>query len=111
MMTEEEMRHALFGSAAPAEQLTVPQIQPHAIVAAPSTPSTPSTLASRRKEAKPFEPKLQVTLRVGNEFEGKTELFTYEADTLSTLQAELDAKKMARKKYRFIEVVSVKPAK
>lgn len=105
MMTEEEMRHALFGSAAPAEQLTVPQIQPQAIVAAPST------LASRRKEAKPFEPKLQVTLRVGNEFEGKTELFTYEADTLSTLQAELDAKKMARKKYRFIEVVSVKPAK
>lgn len=105
MMTEEEMRHALFGSAAPAEQLTVPQIQPHAIVAAPST------LVSRRKEAKPFEPKLQVTLRVGNEFEGKTELFTYEADTLSTLQAELDAKKMARKKYRFIEVVSVKPAK
>ncbi|UOK40965.1 hypothetical protein MJP36_04895 [Pseudomonas palleroniana] len=103
-MTEEEMRHALFGSAAPAEQLTVPQIQPHVVVA-------PSTLASKRKEAKPFAPKLQVLLRVGSEFERKTELFTYEADTLSTLQAELDATKMARKKYRFIEVVSVKPAK
>ena len=50
-------------------------------------------------------------MRVGNEFEGKTELFTYEADTFSTLQAELDATKMARKKYRFIEVVSVTPAK
>lgn len=105
MMTEEEMRHALFGSAAPAEQLTVPQIKPHVVVAATST------LASKRKEAKPFVPKLQVTLRVGSEFEGKTELLTYEADTLSTLQAELDATKMARNKYRFIEVVSVKPAK
>lgn len=104
-MTEEEIRRALFGSAGPVEQSTVPQIQPHAIVVAPST------VASKRKEAKPFAPKLQVTLRVGNEFEGKTELFTYEADTLSTLQAELDATKMARKKYRFIEVVSVKPAK
>ena len=104
-MTEEEMRHALFGSAASAEQLTVPQSPPHAVVVAPSK------LASKRKEAKPFVAKLQVTLRVGSEYEGKTELFTYEADTLSTLQAELEATKMARKKYRFIEVVSVKPAK
>lgn len=36
---------------------------------------------------------------------------TYEADTLSTLQAELDAKKMARKKFKYIEVMSIKPAK
>ncbi|WP_426103032.1 hypothetical protein [Pseudomonas sp. PSPC3-3] len=104
-MTEEDMRQALFGSVGPTEKSTVPQIQPHAIVVAHST------VACKRKGAKPFAPKLQVTLRVGHEFEGKSELFTYEADTLSTLQAELDATKMARKKYRFIEVVSVEPAK
>ncbi|RMV45588.1 hypothetical protein ALP10_05193 [Pseudomonas syringae pv. helianthi] len=52
-----------------------------------------------------------VTLRVGNEYEGKTEVITHETDTLSHLQAEMDALKIARKKYRYIEVVSVKPAK
>ncbi|KPY39336.1 Uncharacterized protein ALO52_00147 [Pseudomonas syringae pv. primulae] len=52
-------------------------------------------------------PKLIVTLRVGNEFEGETELFVCPADTLSKLQAELDAKKEARKKYKYIELVSV----
>lgn len=105
MMTEEEMRQALFGAEGPTVQSTVQQIEPNVIGVAPSP------VAGKRKEAKPFAPKLQVTLRVGNEFEGKTELFTYEADTLSTLQAELDATKMARKKYRFVELVSIKPAK
>ena len=103
-MTEDDMRQALFGSAH-AEQITDPQVHSDAIVVATST------VAIKRKVAKPFVPKLQAMLRVGNEFEGDTELFVYEVDTLSTLQAELDAKKMARKKYRFIEVVSVKSAK
>ncbi|KPB34765.1 hypothetical protein ALP86_102048 [Pseudomonas amygdali pv. mori] len=49
-------------------------------------------------------------LRVGNEYEGTTELITHEADTLSRLQAEVDAMKIARKKYRYVELVSVKPA-
>lgn len=104
MMTEEEMRQALFGAAGSPVQSTVRHIVSNVIV-------PPSPIASKRKESKPYAPKLHVTLRVGNEFEGKTELFTHEADTLSTLQAELDAKKMARKKYRFVEVVSVIPAK
>ncbi|KPX24715.1 Uncharacterized protein ALO72_04181 [Pseudomonas syringae pv. delphinii] len=52
-----------------------------------------------------------MTLRVGNEFEGTTELIKYEADTLSRLQAELDAMKIARKKYKYVELVSVLPAK
>ncbi|WAT32292.1 hypothetical protein [Pseudomonas sp. GXZC] len=95
-MTEEEMRQALFGSVGAAEQSTVPKTQPHAVA------------ATKRKMAKPFAPKLEVTLRVGNQFEGETELLTHEADTLSTLQAELDATKLARKKYKFIEVISVK---
>jgi hypothetical protein len=65
-----------------AGQLTVPQIQVHAIVVLPPT----------------------VDMRLAKSA-------TYEADTLSTLQAELDATKMARKKYRFIKVVSIKPTK
>ncbi|KPB36965.1 Uncharacterized protein AC516_4026 [Pseudomonas amygdali pv. sesami] len=52
-----------------------------------------------------------MTLRVGNEFEGATGLFRHTADTLSKLQAELDAFKEARKKYKYIELVSVEPAK
>lgn len=78
MMTEEEMRQALFGAAGSAVQSTVQQIEPDVIVFAPSP------VASKRKEAKPSAPKLYGTLRVGNEFKGKTELFTYEADTLNT---------------------------
>lgn len=100
-MTEEEMRQALFGVGPIAGEVVTPQIRSVAV---------PSIIVTKRKEAKRFAPpKLKVTLRVGNEFEGKTELFTYEADTLSTLQAELDATRMARKKYRFIEVVTVEP--
>lgn len=54
---------------------------------------------------------MRVTLRVGNEFEGKTESFNYDADdTLSTLLAEQEATKAARKKFKYVEVVSVKPA-
>jgi len=48
---------------------------------------------------------------VGNEFEGHTEILTYEADTLSKLQAELDATRKARKKFKYVEVISVNPVK
>lgn len=54
------------------------------------------------------EARLRVTLRVGNEFEGKTYELIHEADTLSSLLAEQEAVKAARKKYRYVEVVSVK---
>lgn len=66
------------------------------------------TPASKKKASKAFTPKLKVTLRVGNEFEGKTYELIYEADTLSSLLAEQYAVKAARKKYRYVEVVSVK---
>lgn len=56
-----------------------------------------------------FTPRLRVTLRVGNEFEGETDLIVQEADTMSTLQAEQDAIKAARKKFRYVELISVKP--
>ena len=55
-----------------------------------------------------FTPRLRVTLRVGNEFEGEMHEMVHEADTLSSLVAEQEATKTARKKFRFVEVVSVK---
>lgn len=64
---------------------------------------------TKKKAAKAFTPRLKVTLRVGNEFEGETYALIHEADTLSTLLAEQEATKAARKKYRYVEVVSVKP--
>jgi hypothetical protein len=45
---------------------------------------------------------------VSNEFEGKTFEIVHEADTLSTLLAEQEATKVARKKFRYVEFVSVK---
>ncbi|QKZ06044.1 hypothetical protein [Pseudomonas eucalypticola] len=102
-LTEADMRKALFGSA---EALpTLP---------AKATPDSPVHLQTatpqvKRKAPKPFTPRLKVVLRVGNEFEGKTYEFVYEADTLSTLLAEQEAVRAARKKYRYVEVVSVKP--
>lgn len=98
------MREALFGARGSAVHSVAPLAQPN-VVEPPSKP------AAKRKATKNFVPKLIVTLRVGNEFEGTTELFTHQADTLSTLQAELDAKKEARKKYKYIDLVSVEPAK
>ncbi|MNR34941.1 hypothetical protein D3C85_1527520 [compost metagenome] len=66
-------------------------------------------IAEKKKVAKAFTPRLKVTLRVGNEFEGKRHEMIHEADTLSTLLAEQEATKLARKKFRFVEVVSVNP--
>lgn len=101
-LTEEEMRRALFGSA---DTLGTPP---------PKTPPERSIVSrseppAKRKTAKPFTPRLKVVLEVGNEFEGKTYEFVYEADTLSTLLAQQEAVKAARKKYRYVEVVSIKP--
>ena len=104
-LTEEEMRRALFGADEPVAQDTAPAVQePVAeIVIAPS-PKVPE----KKKVAKAFTPRLRVTLRVGNEFEGKMHEIVHEADTLSTLLAEQEATKLARKKFRFVEVVSIK---
>lgn len=104
-VSEEEMRRALFGDTAP----TTP-------VGSPATPEPtpdvvfrkPEESLTKKKVAKAFTPRLRVTLRVGNEFEGKMFELTHEADTLSTLQAEQEATKAARKKFRYVEVVSIK---
>lgn len=63
---------------------------------------------AKKKVAKAFTPRLRVTLKVGNEFEGTTYELIHEADTLSSLLAEQEAVKAARKKYKYVEVVSIK---
>ncbi|VVN64714.1 hypothetical protein [Pseudomonas fluorescens] len=103
-LTEEEMRRALFGAGEQDAQDNAPAVQkPVAdIVITP-----PAKVAEKKKVAKAFTPRLRVTLRVGNEFEGKMHEMVHEADTLSTLLAEQEATKAARKKFRFVEVVSI----
>lgn len=83
------MRQALFGGAG-----------------ASTTVEPPSEVKADRRVGRS---RLRVTLRVSNEYEGKMFDFVHDADTLSTLLAEQEATKAARKKYRFVELVSVKP--
>ncbi len=107
-LTEDEMRRALFGHAQTSEPLHVPHVRKELAV---SVTVLPPIAGKKRKPPTAFTPKLKVTLRVGNEFEGSRETFFYDADTLSILLAEQEATKAARKKYRYVDVVSVKPAK
>lgn len=105
-LTEDEMRQALFGKAPPEVQVTNPAAQepvPEVVFIKPVAAPAPE-----KKVVKTFTPRLRVTLRVGNDYEGKTFELIHEADTLSTLLAEQEAVKMARKKYRYVTTVSVK---
>ncbi|MBD8682324.1 hypothetical protein [Pseudomonas sp. CFBP 13719] len=104
-LTEEEMRRALFGDVDEPEPINAPVNQGHVPEAVILPVSKPLV---KKKAAKAFTPRLKVTLRVGNEYEGETFEMTHEADTLSTLLAEQEATKAARKKYRYVEVISVK---
>ncbi|MFL1526237.1 hypothetical protein [Pseudomonas sp. O230] len=104
-LTEEEMRQALFGIPASAEEIIATPAQAPAPEIAPAQPVIPTL---KKKVAKTFTPRLKVTLRVGNDFEGETYEMIHEADTLSTLLAEQEAVKAAKKKYRYVEVVSIK---
>ncbi|XVJ50115.1 hypothetical protein ACDZ94_26915 (plasmid) [Pseudomonas sp. UBT] len=104
-LTEEEMRRALFGSPASAAEIITTPVQAPATETEQAQPVTPPL---KKKVAKTFTPRLKLTLRVGNEFEGKTYEMIHEADTLSTLLADQEAVRIAKKKYRYVEVVSVK---
>lgn len=104
-LTEEEMRQALFGEPEAAALVIASHVQD----TAPNIVTTePLNTAKRKKLSQTFTPRLRVTLRVGNEFEGKMHEIVHEADTLSSLVAEQEATRAARKKFRFVEVVSVK---
>ncbi|WP_448694260.1 hypothetical protein [Pseudomonas rhizophila] len=103
-LTEEEMRRALFGESKSPEPATNSHVQdtvPDVVTV------QPVKAAKKKKASKTFTPRLRVTLRVGNEFEGKMHEEVHEVDTLSTLVAEQEAKKTARKKFKFVEVISV----
>lgn len=103
-LTEEEMRRALFGiSESPALATNT-----HTQAVMDVVVMEPKKEAKKKYVSKGFSPKLIVTLRVGNEFEGKMHTIVHEADTLSSLLAEQEATKMAKKKFRFVEVVSIK---
>lgn len=104
-LTEEEMRRALFGE----HESHVPVINPHVQDTVPDVVTVqPVTAAKKKKISKAFTPRLQVTLLVGNEFEGKMQEVVHNADTLSSLLAEQEATKLARKNFRFVEVISVR---
>lgn len=103
-LTEEEMRRALFGQT----ELPEPAPQSHQQDIAKEAAAVQQTKAAKKKVSKGFTPRLKVSLRVSNEFEVKKFEIVHEADTLSTLLAEQEAIKIARKKFRYVEVVSVK---
>lgn len=104
-LTEEEMRRALFGEPEPS---VAPVVTPVQDILPEIMAAQPVKTVKKEKVSKGFTPRLRVTLRVGNEFEGKAHEIVHEADTLSSLVAEQEATKAARKKFRFVEVVSIK---
>lgn len=105
-LTEEEMRRALFGAVQTDAQVNAPE----SLESAPEAMFTKPVAAPavKKRVGNAFTPRLRVTLLVGNEFEGRAFELMHEADTLSTLLAEQEALKAARKKYKYVEVVSVK---
>lgn len=104
-LTEEEMRLALFGG----PESPAPVTNQHMDNAVPNVVMVQTVKPVKKKPvSKAFTSRLMVTLRVGNEFEGKMHEIVHEADTLSFLVAEQEATKIARKKFRFVEVVAIK---
>lgn len=105
-LTEEEMHRALFGTPQPEEKVSAPLVKAPVEDVGPAKPVV--VPAAKKKVAKAFTPRLSVTLRVGNELEGKMIELIHKADTLSSLLAEQEAVKTAKKKYKYVDVVSVK---
>ncbi len=107
-LSEEEMRRALFGSSEPSIAQP-PKPQEPQEPQEPTIVSMPRANARPRKATKSLSPKLRVTLHVTKVFESDTEILIYDANTLSTFVAEQEAKAEAKKKkYKYIEVVSIK---
>jgi hypothetical protein len=110
-LTEDDMRRALgldvAAPTAPASEAPEPVAAP---VAAPApAPVEVKAPPAPRPRTKRLSPALVVTMRVTREFEGEESLFVHEAKTLSTFDAEQEARKAASKeKYKYFEVVSIK---
>ena len=97
-LTEEEMRRALFGRA-----ISTPDAvnEAHVVKPAVQAPVQPTL-------RKPSCPRLRVTLRVTKIYEGEEEMFTYDANTLSSLIAEQEARSAAKKqRFKYFELVSI----
>lgn len=73
----------------------MPESQPERLE--PDALAKPLPRPKPRTVAKPLSPKLRVVLHVTKEFEGDVEVFVYDANTLSTLVAEQEAKNEAKK--------------
>lgn len=102
VLSEEEMRRALFGTPGKVEKAFE---EPKPVAQAKAN----ANVARTRPAARSMGSKLQVTLKVSREFEGRTEIFTYDASTLSSIVAELEAKQAAKKKkFKYFELVSIK---
>lgn len=102
-LSEEEMRLALFGPSAQSDQESPAMPEPKVV-------QTPQAASKLRPTAKALSPKLRVTMRASKEFEGDVEIFTYDANTLSTIVAEQEAKNAAKKqKFKYFDVMSVNP--
>lgn len=102
-LSEEEMRRALFGSSIQSDSL--PPSKPE-----PAIVSEQRSSSKARVVGKPLSPKLRVTLHATREFEGDIEVFTFDANTLSTFVAEQEAKSAAKKKrFKYFDVVSINP--
>lgn len=98
-LSEEEMRHALFGTQ-PIE--AAPAVEEQRVT------SDQQYVSKARRAPTSRSPKLRVTLRVTSEFEGAAETLVYEASTLSSLVAEQEAKSEAKKrKFKYFELVSI----
>ncbi|MEG5266577.1 hypothetical protein TRP66_20025 [Pseudomonas sp. JDS28PS106] len=97
-LSEEEMRAALFGSSPSVAHDEKEKASVKPVSQAPAKP------AARKFSS----PRLRVTLRVTKVFEGEEEVFTYDANTLSRLIAEQEAKAAAKKKrFKYFELVSI----
>lgn len=92
-LTEEEMRRALFNTGPIS-----------------ASPPKATAAATGKVSRKPVSTNLRVTLNVQREFEGESEIFTYDSQTMSTVMAEMEAIKQAKaKKFRYFQVVKVAP--
>jgi hypothetical protein len=102
-LSEEEMRRALFGTTNPIHTSTPSgRLDPASVPKANPAQKPPAS-------AKAVSSKLRVTLHVSNVFEGDYEVVHYDTSTLSKIVAEMDAKKIFKKKYKYITVASVTP--
>lgn len=113
-LTEEEMRLALFGPAptpTPAAEPAQEDKPAPAVELAPApAPAPKPAIAKPRPISKALSPKLRVILHVTKEYDGAVEVFSYDANTLSSFVAEQEAKAEAKKKkFKYFELVSVTP--